>query len=185
MELEFLFKVLVGFTIGQRILELVLAKLNEKLMKRDGGMVIKETNYIFMVLLHTSWLVGLSYYAFFTELTIDPVIAIVALTFFLIGQCLRVLTIFTLGKQWSTRIMVKPGGKAVNRGIFQWVRHPNYLGVIIELISLPFFAGLFIFGGVFSILNLIILFFRIKKEEQVLMTYSNYGAAFNLKNNND
>lgn len=185
MDLILIFKIVVIFTIVQRLLELVLAKINERLMIRDGGIVIKETNYLFMVALHTLWLVGLTYYAFFTELVIDPFIAIVSLVFFIIGQCFRILAIFTLGKNWSTRIMVKPGGKAVNRGIFKWVRHPNYLGVIFELVALPFFAGLYLFGGVFSFLNLIILFFRIKKEEETLMKFSNYGAAFNLKNYND
>lgn len=185
MELELLFKILVGFTVLQRVFELILSKINEKLMLRDGGMIIQETNYYFMVALHALWLAGLVYYAFFTELLIDPIIAIVSLVFFLIGQCLRLIAIITLGRNWSTRIMVKSGGRVVRKGIFKWFRHPNYIGVILELISLPFFASLFLFGGIFSVLNLAILFFRIKKEEETLLAHSNYGAAFNLKNYND
>lgn len=185
MELESLFKVLVVFTIVQRLCELVLAKVNESLLKRDGGLIIKETNYLFMVLLHTSWLIVLTYYAFFTELVIEPVIAIVALVFFLLGQSLRVMAIFTLGKNWSTRIMVRPGGKVVTKGIFKWFRHPNYIGVIIEIAALPIFAGFYLVAIVFSILNLIILFFRLKKEEDTLIKFSNYKDAFNLKTTND
>lgn len=184
MELELLFKVLVVFTIVQRLLELVLAKTNESLLIRDEGIIIKETNYLFMVLLHTSWLVVLAYYAFFTKLMIDPVIAGISLAFFILGQSIRVIAIFTLGKNWSTRIMVRPGGKVVTKGIFKWFRHPNYIGVIIEIAALPLFASLFIVALIFSLLNFLILFFRLKKEEETLIKYSNYQDAFNLKSRN-
>lgn len=173
MELEIIFKVLVVFIAVQRLFELVLAKINEKLLIRDGGLIIKETNSIFMTLLHTSWLGILCYYAFFTKLNIDPFLAIVALVFFLLGQTLRVMAIFTLGKYWSTQIMVRPGGKRITKGIFKWLKHPSYIGVIIEIAALPLFAGFYLVAFVFSVLNLVILFSRLKKEEEVFIKYSN------------
>ena len=185
MELENLFRILVVFTIVQRLLELVLAKVNESLLIRSGGLIVKETNYIFMVLLHTSWLLVLSYFAFFSPIVLEPVVATVALAFFLLGQTIRVVAIFTLGKKWSTRIMVRPGGKVVTKGIFKWIRHPNYVGVILEIAALPLFARLYVVALVFSILNLITLFLRLKKEEETLIKFSDYKDAFNLKTSND
>ena len=65
------------------------------------------------------------------------------------------------------------------------MRHPNYLGVILEIAALPMFAGLFLIAGVFSLMNLIIIFFRVKKEEAVLDEFCNYHDAFNLATVND
>ena len=185
MELESIFKILVVFTIAQRLLELLLANLNEKLLKRDGGVVVKENNYYFMVALHITWLATLAYFAFFKEISFNQTIAMISLAFFLIGQCLRTWAIFSLGRSWSTRIMYKPNGRVINRGIFQYIRHPNYLGVILEVAALPMFASLFLIAAVYSLINFIILYFRIKKEEWVLNKFCNYKDAFNLATIND
>ena len=185
MELDLVFKVLVVFTVIQRIVELILSKLNEKLTQREGGVVIEEMNYYFMVALHTTWLGSLLYFAFFKEIFFNETIASVSLVFFLLGQVLRLSAIFTLGKSWSTRIMYRPGAKVVKKGIFKLTRHPNYLGVVLEIAALPMFAGLFVIAGVYSFLNFIILYFRIKREEFVLDEYCNYHDAFNLKTVND
>ena len=125
MELELIFKILVGFTIIQRLAELFLAKSNEAYIKSHGGKVLKESNYIFMVLLHSTWLVSLVGAIYLKKLEINVTFFVVGLLLFILGQILRVGAIATLGKRWSTRVMVLPQAEVVSKGLFRYVRHPN------------------------------------------------------------
>ena len=47
-------------------------------------------------------------------------------------QALRWWCISTLGRRWNTRIVVIPGMPLVDRGPYRWLRHPNYVAVVVE-----------------------------------------------------
>jgi methyltransferase len=178
--MELTFKAIIIFTIIQRLYELKIAKANEKTIVAKGGQVLPEKNYIFMVLLHTSWLASLVYFAFLSELQFSPILFGGALFFFITGQCLRILAIRTLGERWSTRVMVLPEAPVIKSGLFNIIRHPNYLGVVLEIAALPLMAGLWPHALVFSLLNGLILFFRIRFEEEMLGQFNNYRESFKI-----
>ncbi|PIK14861.1 isoprenylcysteine carboxylmethyltransferase family protein [Halobacteriovorax sp. JY17] len=182
MEINYLliFRIIIVFTILQRIAELFLSRSNEKFILSKGGMIIKERNYIFMVLLHTIWLICLAYFSFYKNIQFSSYIFWPSLIVFLMGQALRITAIGTLGKRWSTRVVILPEAPAVRSGIFKWFRHPNYLGVTLELLSLPLMASLFEVSTIFSFLNFVILFFRIRLEERNLKKYNKYSTIFNI-----
>jgi methyltransferase len=184
LSLQHLFLGIVAFTIFQRIYELFLAKRNEKHLLSLGGKIIKEKNYLFMVLLHTSWLVCLLYFATMVKLDISSLPFYLGLSLFVLGQALRVIAIRTLGKRWSTKIVILPESDAVKKGIFKIFRHPNYVGVVLEIFALPLMAGLIKVAIIFSLLNFVILYFRIKLEEKMLGQYNNYFEIFSLEKNN-
>ncbi len=179
MELVFIYQIIIVFCTLQRIGELFIAKRNEKWIISQGGKVIPETNYIFMVILHTSWLVSLIYFSFFDHLKILNLnLFIIGISFFLLGQFFRIHAITTLGKRWSTRVCVLPDAPVVKSGLFKMIRHPNYVGVVLELLFLPLAAGLWKVSFFFTLLNAIILFFRIRFEEQMLCEYNDYEKQF-------
>lgn len=178
--MEIVFQGLVLFTLLQRIAELLLAKKNEKHLISLGAKIIEEKNYIFMVFLHSTWLGSLLYFSFFETISFSKEYFYLGILLFVIGQILRLTAIFTLGKRWSTRIMILPEATAIRSGIFRYIRHPNYLGVIIELFALPLIGSLFGVAIIFSILNLIILYFRIQKEEYELNIHNDYNKVFAL-----
>ena len=72
------------------------------------------------------------------ELPLPPPAAL-AFSLFAAGQALRLTAIRTLGWRWSTRVMTVPGpeGAPVQRGIYRYIRHPNYLGVELEILAVP------------------------------------------------
>jgi methyltransferase len=84
------------------------------------------------------------------------------------GQTLRYLAIRTLAECWSTRIYVVPDAPLIKHGIYRFVRHPNYLGVILEIASVPLLHAAYGTAVVFSLANLIILRHRIRLEELAL-----------------
>jgi methyltransferase len=89
---------------------------------------------------------------------------------FLLLQLGRVWVIRTLGPRWTTRIIILPGAPLVSGGPFRFVSHPNYLVVIGELAVLPLVFGLWQVAVVFSVLNAVVLWVRIRAESQVLAT---------------
>lgn len=179
--MELAFKTLVIFTMIQRISELFLSKSNEKFIVSKGGKILPEKNYIFMVLLHTTWIIALIYAAFFMKLSFQLEIFISAVILFIMGQFFRLCAIFTLKRRWSTRVMILPEAPVVTNGLFRYLRHPNYLGVVLEIAALPMVAGLWQISIIFSFLNAVILYFRIRFEEHMLTTYNDYEKQFGVK----
>ncbi len=61
-----------------------------------------------------------------------------------------------------------PGEKLVRRGPYRYVKHPNYLVVVIEILALPLIFRARTTALVFSILNAVLLAVRIREEERAL-----------------
>ena len=74
----------------------------------------------------------------------------------------------TLGERWSTRILIVPGAPLVQAGPYKYVRHPNYMVVIVEIAALPIAFGEWGVAFVFTVLNAMLLAWRIKVEEEAL-----------------
>jgi methyltransferase len=85
------------------------------------------------------------------------------------SQALRWWCIRTLGNQWNTRVIVVPGLSLVARGPYRWLRHPNYLAVVIEGFALPLVHTAWITALAFTVLNAVLLLgFRIPVENRAL-----------------
>jgi methyltransferase len=83
-------------------------------------------------------------------------------------QALRWWCISTLGRRWNTRIVVVPGLPLVDRGPYRWLRHPNYVAVVVEGIALPMVHTAWITAVTFTVLNAFLLRVRIRAEEDAL-----------------
>lgn len=178
MDVIILLKIIVVFTLLQRVSELFLSKKNEKFIIQEGGFIVSEKNYLFMVLLHTTWILSIIYFVFIEKTSVTGGQFYFFLALFCIGQFFRISAIMTLGKRWSTRIAILPKAPVIKKGLFNFIRHPNYLGVVLEILALPLMANLQKMAIIFSTLNLIILYLRIKKEEQCLSEHNNYSQIF-------
>ena len=178
MELNNILVAIVVFTIIQRIAELFWSKRNEKILLSEGAKIIHEPNYIFMVLLHTSWLASIFLCAIYQPKTIQLPLFLICLAIYILGQVLRLSAIYTLGKRWSTRIVVLPKAPVIKKGLFKLIRHPNYLGVVLEIFALPLMGGYWKLALFFSLGNFLVLYFRIYLEEKMLDQYNDYFREF-------
>jgi len=82
------------------------------------------------------------------------------------AQLLRWSSMQALGERWSTRVLVLPGAPLVQTGPYRWLRHPNYVAVVIELFSAPLMFGAWRTALVFTMANAVALFLRIRCEER-------------------
>lgn len=154
--------------IIQRLLELKLSHKNEKKILANGGFEYQSSHYKYMVLLHGCWFVCVLLEIIIFNRSIELNSAILWTAVFFVGQVLRLLAIFTLKDRWTTKIMVLPQKALVVEGIYRSIRHPNYLGVVLEIASLPLIHGAYLSAIIFTILNAMLLYVRIKHEEAIL-----------------
>ena len=161
---------IIFLVVLQRLGELVLANRNTQRLKAQGATEISAGHYPLIVLLHTAWLLAVLW-LLPPELEISwPWLALFALL-----QAGRVWVVVTLGPYWTTRIISVPGRPLVKRGLYRFVRHPNYLVVAGEILALPMAfheTGVAIF---FSLANAVILFWRIREEDAALAPRRNLG----------
>ena len=97
-------------------------------------------------------------------------LALVALT-----MTLRYWAISTLGRRWNTRVVVLSGRPLVHHGPYRWMRHPNYLAVVVEIAAVPLIYGAWWTALAFSAGNLLVLRTRLRVEEAALRAAD--GAA--------
>ena len=152
----------LAFVTLQRLAELALSQRNTKRLLARGAYEVDPGHYPFLVMLHAAWLVVLWVFG------PGPPIEILPLVIFAVLQVARVWVITTLGERWTTRIIVLPGAPLVTSGPYRWLDHPNYLIVIGELAVLPLVFNLPVVALVFSTLNGLLLWVRIRDENKAL-----------------
>lgn len=161
-------KVLFLFIIIQRLVELFIAKKNEKKLKMRGAIEFGQSHYKYFIILHSIFFLSVfieNYFVHFVEIGFFTSLFII----FIILQLARVWVISTLGERWNTKIIVLPTEKLVKRGLYKYIKHPNYIIVTIELIIIPLLFHAYITCLIFSICNLILLKVRIKEENKALL----------------
>ena len=87
---------------------------------------------------------------------------------FVASKALKYWAIGTLGPRWSFRVLVEPGKPLVTAGPYRYVAHPNYVGVVGELVSTAMMVGAVISGPVMTGLFGVVLAMRIRFESRVL-----------------
>lgn len=176
---QFVFLAFVLLLAVQRIFELRLSQRNEAKLLSRGGKEHAPGHFRFMKLTHTLWFVSMVVeVVLFPHASFVPAVAVPACALFLFGQYLRYAAIRTLGERWSVKILTVPGEASVAAGIYRYIRHPNYLGVILEIFAVPLLHGAWITAILFSLLNAIVLWIRIRAEEQALREVNEYDANF-------
>lgn len=92
----------------------------------------------------------------------------IALIFFGLGLWIRYGAVMSLGRFFTTQVTIQLEHQLVSNGLYRWIRHPAYTGLLIA-----FAAAGFAMGDVMALLTLTIptfvaLNFRISIEEKIL-----------------
>ena len=158
----------------QRLFELVLARRNERRARARGAVERGRSHYPFIVALHILWLISTLVEGLLRGPNF-PAYWSVPLAMFLLVQPLRYWAIFSLGESWNTRILVVPGAKPVGRGPYRYLKHPNYVVVVVEILAFPLIFGAWITALVFTVLNAAVLSVRIREENRALAELTETG----------
>ena len=151
-----------------RLVELAVSRRHIARLKARGAVEVGFSHYPWMVAVHASFLVACVLEVWLLDRPWLPPLALAMLTLLVAAAALRYWVIATLGERWSTRVVLVPGEAPVATGPFRWLRHPNYLAVVVEFLALPLVHTAWLTAVVFSVAHAFVLRARIAVEEAAL-----------------
>ncbi len=162
--------------VAERLFELFVSRRNARIAFARGAIEVGRDHYRIMVAMHVLFLIACAFESLLDVHADWPILSVLALMATFVAEFMRYAAVVTLGEHWNTRIIVTPGAVPVTRGIYRWMRHPNYVAVVIEIAALPLVRACWITAIVFTLANAWILSIRIPAEESALG--ENYSTAF-------
>jgi len=149
------------------LLEARRAALNERAQMARGGVEARGDVYAPM---------RVAYPGAFLLMIIESAVrgsprpSIIALgaVVFAAGKALKWWAIVTLGPAWTFRVIMVPNASLVATGPYAVLRHPNYVGVVGELVGTALMTGA-VFSGPIATLGFgALMLARIRVEERAL-----------------
>lgn len=154
--------IILALVTLQRAGELILSRRNTQHLIAAGAREHAPGHYPLIVGVHVLWLAALWWLA--------PWRAIDGfwLALFVLTELARGWVLATLGRRWTTRIIIVPDAPLVRAGPYRFIDHPNYWVVVAEIALLPLVFGLWGVTLIFTILNAAVLRIRIREENRAL-----------------
>jgi len=168
---------LVAAVAIERLVEFVVSTRNARRALARGGHEAESRGfYAAMVGVHAGFLVAAPLEVVVLGRRFVPALGWPMFGLVCGAMALRYWAIATLGERWNTRVVVVPGDPVVTSGPYRYVRHPNYLAVVVEMFALPLVHGAWLTAAVFSAADAVLLARRIAHEEAALTRHTDYQA---------
>ncbi len=164
-----------------RLIELRISRRHQRRLAARGVAKKAEPHFRWMVLLHAGVLVGAGTEVLALRRPFLPVLAGVMAGLFVLANVLRWWVMRAMGEHWNVQVMASTRLGVVTRGPFRWIRHPNYLAVFVELITLPLIHTAWLTALVGGLLNCWVLRRRLEVEEPALLADPAYRAVMATK----
>jgi methyltransferase len=149
------------------LLEAGRSRRNETILRARGAVEPAGDVYPWMQIAYPGCFVAIVAESALRQQPADAA-AVAGAVAFLLAKALKYWAIATLGERWTFRVLVLPGEPLVTTGPYQWLRHPNYLGVAGELIGAALMAGSPLTGAIAFVTFGGMMLARIRVEERAL-----------------
>jgi methyltransferase len=160
--------------MGALIAETRLSVTNEREIKRRGGFAPPGDVYRAMAVLYPSAFVAMATEGIWRAskgipaADAGPNWLVSGALLFVVSKALKYWAIRTLGDRWTFRVYVVPDRPLVSDGPYRYIAHPNYVGVLGELVSTAMMCGAPIAGAASVTLFGAVLWMRVRFESNVL-----------------
>jgi len=162
--IRFIYPLFMTFVIGQRLIE------TYSLPKRKGGEIYQPHTLTVLTLLHLACMIGsiVEFYGLARHRGIVLSVSALGFVLYMGALLLRNWAKYTLGQFWSLQVEILPGHRIIREGPYQFVRHPAYTAIMMEIIGIPLVANAYWTFIFFSIPYLFVLIWRVRVEERAL-----------------
>jgi methyltransferase len=160
-----LFLFLIAFV--PMLLEARLAARNSARLRRQGAVEPPEDVYAVMQVAYPACFLAMVAEAWVRDVRPDAVF-VAGAVIFLAAKGLKYWAMATLGERWTFRVLVPPDSSRILRGPYQFLRHPNYVGVIGEILGMATMSHAAVTGPLSVIVFAVLLVSRIRVEERAL-----------------
>ena len=149
------------------IVEAVRARRNERTQLARGGREPDGDVYALMRVAYPAVFLVMIIEGALRDFPSATVMAVGA-ALFIAAKALKWWAIQSLGQAWTFRIIVMPGTPLVAEGPYRYLRHPNYVAVIGELVSVALLTNARVAGPVATIVFGALIVRRVSVENRAL-----------------
>jgi methyltransferase len=180
MELRSSIVIAVAAAVGvQRLLELRTSRAHVR--ERGGTRADGLGNWRLLVVGQTAWILGCAAEPLLRARAPAWGFLAAGLALLFAGEALRLLCMRELGREWNARAIVPADLAVVTSGPYRFIRHPNYLGVLLEVVGLCVAAEAWITLAGAGPLHLVVLRRRMRGEDALLAHVPGYREAMGAK----
>lgn len=159
--------------------ELFVSRLNERTLRQRGAAEPPDEAYRLM---------KFTYPGVFAAMAIEGallgpapgIVAAAGAAVFLLSKMLKFWAIASLGFRWTYRVFVLPGAPLVTHGPYAFMRHPNYVAVVGELVGFALLVGARATGPLAVVIFGSLLLRRIRAENRALGLTDTSGPGVRL-----
>jgi methyltransferase len=143
-----------------------LSRMHERTLRAAGAVEPPEDVYAVMQLAYPGCFIAMAAEAWWRDAPSTLIVpgAIV----FTIAKMLKWWAITSLGTRWTFRVLVPVGAPLVQHGPYRWMRHPNYVAVVGELVGAAMMLGTPWTGALACLVFSALMWKRIQVEEKAL-----------------
>ena len=170
-----LYPYFLGFHALEMLFETLISARNSRSLLQKGAIEIAPGLLPVMVFLYALMFFGsLAEYLLIAR-TFSFEWAAGFFILFCLAKLLKFWAIQSLGKYWTMRVLIVPQSKVATAGPYKWIRHPNYIAVLMEIAATTLLGKSFYTFAVVIVLFSVTLVFRIRSEESALRQFTDYG----------
>jgi methyltransferase len=147
--------------------ELWLSKANERVLLKSGAIEADDEVFRMMRWAYPGVFVAMAAEGAAFGVDIGPVTLAGALLLAL-SKALKFWAIASLGTRWTYRVLVLPTVPLVTTGPYRFLRHPNYVAVVGELLAMALMTRARVTGPLGLAFFCWLLFRRITGEERAM-----------------
>ena len=115
-----------------RLAELRISRRNQRQLEKQGVHKVAEPHFRLMVILHGGILIAAAAEVLILRRPFIPALAISMGVLFVLANLLRWWVIRALAGHWNVEVMASSRVGVVRSGPYRWIRHPNYVAVVVE-----------------------------------------------------
>jgi len=104
-----------------------------------------------------------------------PAVWWIGLALTAIGVAISIWARLTLGANWSGVVTLKKGHELIRKGLYRWIRHPIYTGILIGFIGTALIKG-HLRGWIGFVIVWATFYFKARREENFLR--QEFGDGF-------
>jgi len=159
--------VALSVVLGLMVAELMVSTRNERLLRARGAVEPPDPVYPTMRWAYPAVFVAMAAEGALSG-TVPRSVVVAGISVFAVAKFIKIWAISTLGERWTYKVLVLPGAPLIAEGPYRFVRHPNYVGVIGELVGMALIVGARVTGPLGLVFFSWLLVRRIRAEDQAL-----------------
>jgi len=159
--------VALSAVLGLMLAELMVSTRNERLLRARGAVEPPDPVYPTMRWAYPAVFVAMAAEGALSG-TVPRSVVVAGISVFAVAKFIKIWAISTLGERWTYKVLVLPGAPLIAEGPYRFVRHPNYVGVIGELVGMALIVGARVTGPLGLVFFSWLLVRRIRAEDQAL-----------------